>query len=112
VTPESADVTTATRGHSLRARQTIPTALLIASALPTDVPPNFMTSVPLSAGVWPVRFAEGLVCELSRAINDSPRSGIKKAPHLRGALGVLLDWILLAANPVQTLLPHAKAEGW
>jgi hypothetical protein len=40
-----ADVTTRTFSHPARASFTICAALDIASALPTDVPPNFMTGV-------------------------------------------------------------------
>ena len=45
VTPDMADVTTTTLPQSFFASRMISVALFNASADPTDVPPNFMTSV-------------------------------------------------------------------
>ena len=54
VIPDSAEVTITIRGHWGCVSQMIRTACAIASTVPTDVPPNFMTSsgfLPLDAAL-------------------------------------------------------------
>ena len=70
VTPLIAEAITTTRGQLACAACTISAVARIAAALPTDVPPNFITSVPMcSSGI--AALSDRVTQTVSRAQNKN-----------------------------------------
>ena len=90
--PDMAEVMTTTRGYSSRASLMICVAFTSASADPTDVPPNFITSVFGISAPLLLLFLALTSCPKGSGALAKSKQGNKNASRFREALYVLITF--------------------